>query len=620
MVDSLVIVIESLSSWVCGGCEYGGVGFCMVWWVRTRHVVIHVVHVSSGRWAREVAIVRSRVNRRDATRRDVVVVVVVVVVMDARVGRWRGVDVERGASHRERWMRPRHRPSSSTHRRARDGRGWRAEMGWLARCVALCACAWLVFGGGERGGGGGGAIDGGGGGGASRRARASGRPRATTTTTTTVDGMRRERERAAVETATRAEATLEALKREHEAIELARVAAEDEDATDRTARGVGERRDVSSSSSTRGAESLDDHRARGAVLPPNVVTADGGEERREDEETPTRDDVADEETVIGSIEDELRAIRESAKPMTSVADDRAPTLAIDPTRVRTISLNSPRAYVYEGFLTEEECDHMLELSQGRLTKSGVVDVATGGSTTSDIRTSTGTFIARKRDDVIARIEKRIELWSHVPETHGEAFQVLRYQHGQEYKAHFDYFFHKSGMRNNRIATVLLYLSDVEEGGETVFPNTDAPTNRDTSKFSECGNLGRSVKARKGDALLFWGMKPGGELDPGSSHAGCPVIKGEKWTATKWMHVNPLGAPGDDVHKIFYDGGPLPTPACKDANDACAGWAQSGECAKNPGFMHTSCAMSCRLCQGHWRDGGYEKPNITAALTTNKNTH
>lgn len=155
----------------------------------------------------------------------------------------------------------------------------------------------------------------------------------------------------------------------------------------------------------------------------------------------------------------------------------------------------------------------------------------------------------------------------------------------------------------------------------MFPNTDAPTNRDASKFSECGNLGRSVKARKGDALLFWGMKPGGELDPGSSHAGCPVIKGEKWTATKWMHVNPLGAPGDDVHKIFYDGGPLPTPACKDANDACAGWAQSGECAKNPGFMHTSCAMSCRLCRGHWRDGGYEKPNITAApTTTNENTH
>jgi len=284
-----------------------------------------------------------------------------------------------------------------------------------------------------------------------------------------------------------------------------------------------------------------------------------------------------------------------------------PKNAIDPTRIRTISLNAPRAFVYEGFLTDEECDHILALSKGHLHKSGVVDAKTGGSTTSDIRTSTGTFISRAHDPTITAIEERIELWSQIPVDHGEALQVLRYENGQEYKAHFDYFFHKGGKRNNRIATVLLYLSDVEEGGETVFPNTDVPTDRDRSQYSECGNGGKSVKARKGDALLFWSMKPGGELDPGSSHAGCPVIKGVKWTATKWMHVNAIGKHGDDVHKIFYEGGPQATESCKDTDDACRGWAESGECDKNPGFMLKSCAMSCRACQGDWRDGGYDKP-------------
>ena len=537
--------------------------------------------------------------------------------MDARFGRVRDADVERrrDAHHHHHNRLLRHRASTSTRRRARwegversDAVVGAIRRGVRVRLVGLGE--WVATGRGR---------------GARRTAaRSGGEARVDASCERTTEGdddggwnATRERESGGgdgdargggvggVEEGTRGEG--------------ARVAA-----TERTARDAARaRRDASSTIGTRGSVSVDDPRARGVVFPPNVVAADddvGGERRREDEETPTRDaDDADEETPIGPIEDELRAIRESSKPTTSSsADDRAPTLAIDPTRVRTISLNSPRAYVYEGFLTEEECDHMLELSRGRMTKSGVVDIATGGSTTSDIRTSTGTFISRKRDDVIARIEKRIELWSHVPETHGEPFQVLRYQHGQEYKAHFDYFFHKSGMRNNRIATVLLYLSDVEEGGETVFPNTDAPTNRDASKFSECGNLGRGIKARKGDALLFWSMKPGGELDPGSSHAGCPVIKGEKWTATKWMHVNPLGAPGEDVHKIFYDGGPLPTPGCNDANEACAGWAQSGECDKNPGFMHKSCTMSCRLCRGHWRDGGYEKPSVTASPTTNEN--
>lgn len=59
-------------------------------------------------------------------------------------------------------------------------------------------------------------------------------------------------------------------------------------------------------------------------------------------------------------------------------------------------------------------------------------------------------------------------------------QVLEYEIGQEYKAHFDYFFHKEGSDNggNRMATVLMYLATPEEGGETIFPNAPAPEEDD----------------------------------------------------------------------------------------------------------------------------------------------
>ena len=183
---------------------------------------------------------------------------------------------------------------------------------------------------------------------------------------------------------------------------------------------------------------------------------------------------------------------------------------------------------------------MVAVSRGGLHKSGVVDAETGGSLLSDIRTSSGSFIGRRFDNITQSVEARIAVWSQIPEEHGEAIQVLRYEIGQEYRAHFDYFFHKQGMANNRIATVLLYLSDVEEGGETVFPNAAAPASQLAGgNWSKCAQQGLAVKPVKGDALLFWSMKVGGELDGGSSHAGCPVLKGEKWTATKWMHGTPF---------------------------------------------------------------------------------
>ena len=63
--------------------------------------------------------------------------------------------------------------------------------------------------------------------------------------------------------------------------------------------------------------------------------------------------------------------------------------------------------------------------------------------------------------LIQNIERRIASWSQIPESHGEPIQVLRYKPGEEYRSHYDYFFHNAGKLNNRVATVLMYLSDVE---------------------------------------------------------------------------------------------------------------------------------------------------------------
>lgn len=52
--------------------------------------------------------------------------------------------------------------------------------------------------------------------------------------------------------------------------------------------------------------------------------------------------------------------------------------------------------------------------------------------------------------------------------------MLRYGIGQKYEPHFDYFYDQINQvrGGHRAATVLMYLSDVEKGGETVFPNAE----------------------------------------------------------------------------------------------------------------------------------------------------
>ncbi|KAF6983645.1 hypothetical protein CFC21_001793 [Triticum aestivum] len=201
----------------------------------------------------------------------------------------------------------------------------------------------------------------------------------------------------------------------------------------------------------------------------------------------------------------------------------------------------PRAFIYHNLLSKEECQYLISLAKPHMKKSTVVDSATGGSKDSRVRTSSGTFLKRGQDKIVRTIEKRISDFTFIPVENGEGLQVLHYEVGQKYEPHFDYFHDDFNTKNGgqRIATVLMYLSDVEEGGETVFPSAKVNSSSIPfhNKLSECAKRGISVKPKMGDALLFWSMRPDGTLDPTSLHGGCPVIKGDKWSSTKWIRVH-----------------------------------------------------------------------------------
>jgi prolyl 4-hydroxylase len=106
----------------------------------------------------------------------------------------------------------------------------------------------------------------------------------------------------------------------------------------------------------------------------------------------------------------------------------------------------------------------------------------------------------------------------IPIAHGEGLQILRYTPGQQYKAHHDFFSSTNKVvNNNRISTLVMYLNDVEEGGETFFPQ-----------------LNFSVSPKKGMAVYFEYFYNDQTLNDLTLHGGAPVITGEKWVATQWM--------------------------------------------------------------------------------------
>lgn len=199
----------------------------------------------------------------------------------------------------------------------------------------------------------------------------------------------------------------------------------------------------------------------------------------------------------------------------------------------------PRAWLFPGFLNKSSCEHVIHIGETMLHPSGLaLRQGESAESSKNIRTSQGAFLTRGMDPdgVLAYIEDRIALLTHLPVSHGEAFNILRYEHNQKYDSHFDSFDPKEygKMFSQRIATVLFYLTDVEEGGETIFKweGKDADVNGYID-YAKC-DKGMKYLPRAGDALLFFSVNPDNELDKHALHGGCPVKKGIKWVMTKWI--------------------------------------------------------------------------------------
>ncbi|KAF2887683.1 hypothetical protein ILUMI_18490 [Ignelater luminosus] len=101
----------------------------------------------------------------------------------------------------------------------------------------------------------------------------------------------------------------------------------------------------------------------------------------------------------------------------------------------------------------------------------------------------------------------------------EKLQVVNYGVGGYYRTHHDFQPNtaRKSANGSRIATVLIYMSNVEQGGATVFPL-----------------LNVTIWPKKGTAAVWYNLDSYGNNNNITLHAACPVLLGSKWAANKWF--------------------------------------------------------------------------------------
>ncbi|UZK66466.1 prolyl hydroxylase family protein [Sphingomonas sp. M1-B02] len=130
--------------------------------------------------------------------------------------------------------------------------------------------------------------------------------------------------------------------------------------------------------------------------------------------------------------------------------------------------------------------------------------------------------------LVTELKRRIIVLTGLDPTHGEPMQGQRYEIGQEFKAHTDYF-EPSGqdferycsVSGQRTWTVMLYLNDVEAGGATRFKAID-----------------KIVKPETGKLLVWNNLRSEGAPNPSTIHHAMKVRAGTKYVITQWFRERP----------------------------------------------------------------------------------
>ncbi|KAH8313522.1 hypothetical protein KR067_007435 [Drosophila pandora] len=194
-----------------------------------------------------------------------------------------------------------------------------------------------------------------------------------------------------------------------------------------------------------------------------------------------------------------------------------PFLTLAPLKMEVVGLN-PYMVIYHDVLSSAEIDEMKEMATPSLKRATVYKASLGKNEVVKTRTSKVAWFPDSYNSLTLRLNARIHDMTGFDLSGSEMLQLMNYGLGGHYDKHYDFFnATSSSLTGDRIATVLFYMSDVEQGGATVFPN-----------------IYKTVYPQRGTAVMWYNLKDDGQPDEQTLHAACPVLVGSKWVCNKWI--------------------------------------------------------------------------------------
>ncbi|XP_020811533.1 prolyl 4-hydroxylase subunit alpha-2-like [Drosophila serrata] len=196
-----------------------------------------------------------------------------------------------------------------------------------------------------------------------------------------------------------------------------------------------------------------------------------------------------------------------------------PFLRLAPIKTEILSLD-PYIVLFHDVVSPKYMHDIRNGSKSYLLPTSTYNPKEGKSRIVSYRTSKSVWLPWDLNNATMGITTMLEDATSLDMNKSELFQVMNYGVGGVFKIHLDLLLKDEERFNgtaDRIATGLVYLSEVQQGGGTTFPY-----------------LNLTVFPQPGSVLFWYNQDTRGNEDTYTSHAGCPVIVGSKWVMSKWI--------------------------------------------------------------------------------------